>query len=136
MCLLPSPLDIGAVKGIIRIPKKTEERKADDNEPLAALAFKIATDPYVGRLTYLRVYSGAIDAGMTVLNPRTGKKERINRLYQMHANKQNPRERIEAGDICGVVGLKMLLPAIPCVILNIRYPGVYDIPRTGYRCCH
>ncbi|HLO57792.1 MAG TPA: elongation factor G [Bacteroidales bacterium] len=104
--LLPSPLDIPTVKGHNPYTDKTEERKADENEPLTALAFKIATDPYVGRLTYLRVYSGAIDAGMQVLNPRTGKKERINRLYQMHANKQNPRDRIEAGDICGVVGLK------------------------------
>jgi elongation factor G len=104
--LMPSPLDIASVKGHNPYTDKDEERKADDKEPLAALAFKIATDPFVGRLTYLRVYSGAIDAGMQVLNPRTGKKERINRLYQMHANKQNARDRIEAGDICGVVGLK------------------------------
>jgi elongation factor G len=104
--LLPSPLDIDTIKGHNPFTDKTEERKADENEPMVALAFKIATDPFVGRLTYLRVYSGAIDSGMQVLNPRTGKKERINRLYQMHANKQNPRERIEAGDICGVVGLK------------------------------
>jgi elongation factor G len=104
--LLPSPLDIYTVVGHNPYTNKDEERKADEKEPLAALAFKIATDPYVGRLTYLRVYSGTIDAGMQVLNPRTGKKERINRLYQMHANKQNARERIEAGDICGVVGLK------------------------------
>jgi elongation factor G len=104
--LLPSPLDRDTVQGQNPYTDKTEDRKADENAPMAALAFKIATDPYVGRLTYLRVYSGAIDAGMQVLNPRTGKKERINRLYQMHANKQNPRDRIEAGDICGVVGLK------------------------------
>jgi elongation factor G len=104
--LLPSPLDIDTVKGINPFTEKTEERKAEATEPLTALAFKIATDPYVGRLTYLRVYSGAIDSGMQVLNPRTGKKERINRLYQMHANKQNARDRVEAGDICGVVGLK------------------------------
>ncbi|MBN1788895.1 MAG: elongation factor G [Bacteroidales bacterium] len=104
--LMPSPLDIETTKGHNPYTEKIEERKADENEPLAALAFKIATDPFVGRLTYLRVYSGAIDSGMQVLNPRTGKKERINRLYQMHANKQNPRDRIEAGDICGVVGLK------------------------------
>jgi elongation factor G len=104
--LMPSPLDIDTVKGHNPYTEKIEERNAEEKEPLAALAFKIATDPFVGRLTYLRVYSGAIDAGMQVLNPRTGKKERINRLYQMHANKQNARERIEAGDICGVVGLK------------------------------
>jgi elongation factor G len=104
--LLPSPLDIEETTGINPNTEKEETRKADENQPLAALAFKIATDPYVGRLTYVRVYSGAIDAGMQVFNPRTGKKERINRLYQMHANKQHARDRIEAGDICGVVGLK------------------------------
>ncbi len=104
--LMPSPLDIETVKGLNPYTDKEEERKADENEPFAALAFKIATDPYVGRLTYLRIYSGAIDSGMQVYNPRTGKKERINRLYQMHANKQNARDRVEAGDICGVVGLK------------------------------
>jgi len=104
--LLPSPLDIPAVTGTNPYTGNTEERNPDDTEPLVALAFKIATDPFVGRLTYLRVYSGTVDSGMTVLNPRTGKKERINRLYQMHANKQNPKEKIEAGDICGVVGLK------------------------------
>ncbi len=103
---LPSPLDIGAVKGLH--PKTHQEitREPDTSAPLAALAFKIATDPYVGRLVYLRVYSGKLVPGMTVLNPRTGKKDRINRLYQMHANKQNPRDMIEAGDICGAVGLK------------------------------
>ena len=103
---LPSPLEVGAVRGIN--PKTGEEitREPDPKAPLAALAFKIATDPYVGRLVYLRVYSGRLTPGMTVLNPRTGKKDRINRLYQMHANKQNPRDVIEAGDICGAVGLK------------------------------
>jgi elongation factor G len=118
--LLPSPLDIAATEGINPDTDKTELRKADENEPLAALAFKIATDPYVGRLTYLRVYSGAIDAGMQVLNPRTGKKERINRLYQMHANKQNARDRIEAGDICGVVGLKDMVTGD--TICDVKHP--------------
>ncbi len=103
---LPSPIDIGAVKGISPKTHKEITREPDINAPLAALAFKIATDPYVGRLVYLRVYSGKLVPGMTVLNPRTGKKDRINRLYQMHANKQNPRDVIEAGDICGAVGLK------------------------------
>jgi len=118
--LLPSPLDIDTVKGYNPFTDKTEERKADENESMVALAFKIATDPYVGRLTYLRVYSGAIDSGMQVLNPRTGKKERINRLYQMHANKQNPRERIEAGDICGVVGLKEVVTGD--TLCDIKHP--------------
>ena len=139
--LLPSPLDIAATEGINPDTDKTELRKADENEPLAALAFKIATDPYVGRLTYLRVYSGAIDAGMQVLNPRTGKKERINRLYQMHANKQNARDRIEAGDICGVVGLKDMVTGDticdikhPISLLSMTFPepviGVAIEPKT------
>jgi elongation factor G len=118
--LLPSPIDKGVVKGMNPYIDKMVERKPNENEPLAALAFKIATDPFVGRLTYLRVYSGAIDAGISVLNPRTGKKERINRLYQMHANKQNPRNRIEAGDICGVVGLKEV--ATGDTLCDIKHP--------------
>lgn len=106
--LLPGPLDIGPVKGRNPHNDQESERKPDDVEPLAALAFKIATDPYVGRLVFLRIYSGFIEPGMSVLNPRTGRKERINRLYQMHANKQLPKDRIEAGDICAAVGLKDL----------------------------
>ena len=106
--LLPSPLDVGAVKGNHPHTDEAIERNPDSDESLAALAFKIATDPFVGRLAFLRVYSGYLEPGMAVLNPRTGKKDRINRLYQMHANKQNPRDRIEAGDICAVVGLKNL----------------------------
>ena len=103
---LPSPLDSGDVKGINPWTDKEEKRTADVEEPLAALAFKIATDPFVGRLAYIRVYSGKIDAGSQVLNTRTGKKERISRLYQMHSNKQNPKDVIEAGDICAAVGFK------------------------------
>jgi elongation factor G len=107
--LLPSPLDKGDIVGINPHNDKEAIRKVDPKEPLAALAFKIATDPFVGRLVYLRVYSGTLNAGDVVFNPRTGKKERINRLYQMHANKQNPREFIEAGDICAGVGFKDLI---------------------------
>lgn len=118
--LLPSPFDIETTKGHNPYTDKVEERKADENEPLVALAFKIATDPYVGRLTFLRVYSGAIDSGMQVLNPRTGNKERINRLYQMHANKQSARDRIEAGDICGVVGLKDVVTGD--TLCDIKHP--------------
>jgi elongation factor G len=106
VALLPSPLDVGAVYGLNPFIKKEEERNPDAEEPLTALAFKIATDPFVGRLAYLRIYSGVLNAGSQVLNSRTNKKERITRLYQMHANKQNPKERIEAGDICAVVGFK------------------------------
>ncbi|RPJ50961.1 MAG: elongation factor G, partial [Methanobacteriota archaeon] len=118
--LLPSPLDVPPVEGTNPYTGKTEERMPDESEPLVALAFKIATDPYVGRLTYLRVYSGTVNSGMSVLNPRTGKKERINRLYQMHANKQNPRDRIEAGDICGVVGLKEVVTGD--TLCDIKHP--------------
>ncbi len=106
VALLPNPLDVGSVTGENPYINKEEDRYPDPDEPFAALAFKIATDPFVGRLTYLRVYSGTIKAGDQVLNSRTTKKERINRLYQMHANKQNPKEFILAGDICGAVGLK------------------------------
>lgn len=106
VALLPSPIDVGAVSGQNPFIKKEEERNPDSSEALTALAFKIATDPFVGRLAYLRVYSGTLKAGDQVLNSRSNKKERITRLYQMHANKQNPKEMIEAGDICAVVGFK------------------------------
>ena len=103
---LPSPLDKGEVVGTNPWTEKEEKRSADSTQPLAALAFKIATDPFVGRLAYIRVYSGRLEGGITVLNTRTGKKERISRLYQMHSNKQNPKDEIEAGDICAAVGFK------------------------------
>lgn len=103
---LPSPLDIGAVKGTDPDTNEEIERKPDAAAPFTALAFKIATDPFVGRLVFMRVYSGRIDSGSYVFNVRTGRKERISRLYQMHANKQNPKEFIEAGDICAGVGFK------------------------------
>ncbi len=103
---LPSPVDIEAVKGTN--PKTEEEvsRRPTVDDPFCALAFKIATDPFVGRLCFIRVYSGKLDAGSYVLNTRSGEKERISRLYQMHANKQNPVERVEAGDIAAAVGFK------------------------------
>jgi elongation factor G len=103
---LPNPLDKGDVTGVNPVINKEVKRTANVEEPLAALAFKIATDPFVGRLAYMRVYSGKIEAGSQVLNSRTGKKERISRLYQMHSNKQNPKDVIEAGDICAAVGFK------------------------------
>ena len=103
---LPSPLDIEAVKGINPDSEKEELRKPSATEPFAALAFKIMTDPFVGRLAFFRAYSGKLDAGSYVLNVRTGKKERISRILQMHANKQNPIDRIEAGDIGAAVGFK------------------------------
>ena len=106
--LLPSPIDVGAVKGVDPRTQHEEVREPDNNAPLAALAFKIATDPFVGRLAFLRIYSGTLNAGDTILNVRTGKRERVNRLFQMHANKQNPIESISAGDICAGVGFKDL----------------------------
>jgi len=103
---LPSPLDVGAVQGSDPMTHQILTRESDSNAPFAALAFKIATDPFVGRLAYLRVYSGTIHSGATVFNMRTEKRERITRLYQMHANKQNPRDQMEAGEICAAVGFK------------------------------
>jgi elongation factor G len=103
---LPSPVDVDAITGINPDTEKEEVRRPSVNEPFAALAFKIATDPYVGRLAFMRVYSGALDAGSYIYNSRTGNKERISRIYQMHANKQNPVERVEAGDIAAAVGFK------------------------------
>ena len=108
MRYLPSPLDKGAVKGTHPKTGQEIERKPDSNEPYCALVFKIATDPFVGRLAFMRAYSGHLDAGSYVYNTRTGKKERVARLYQMHSNHQNPIEFVEAGDICAAVGFKDL----------------------------
>jgi len=102
---LPSPVDIPPVKGFDDNDKEVE-RKADDKEPVSALAFKIMTDPYVGQLTFLRVYSGVLVSGETVANSVKGKRERIGRLLQMHANERKEITEAEAGDICAAVGLK------------------------------
>ena len=103
---LPSPEDKMAISGINPKTESESQRKPSKDEPFAALAFKIATDPYVGRLAFFRAYSGRLDAGSYVLNNRTGNKERISRIYQMHSNKQNSIEFIEAGDIGAAVGFK------------------------------
>ncbi len=104
---LPSPLDTPTVEGTDpRDPEKVIVRQVDEDEPLCALAFKIATDPYVGRLCFFRVYSGKLEAGSYVYNSRSEKKERISRLFQMHSNKQNPMELINVGDIGAGVGFK------------------------------
>lgn len=108
MRYLPSPLDIGDVKGINPDTEKEEIRKTSVKEPFCGLVFKIATDPFVGRLAYIRAYSGKLDSGSYILNTRSDKKERVARLYQMHSNKQNPIEFVEAGDICAAVGFKEL----------------------------
>jgi elongation factor G len=103
---LPSPYDMPAIVGINPFTEKEEERHPDPNEPFTALAFKIATDPFVGRIAFFRVYSGKLDAGEVVLNSRTDKKERLLRIMLMHANKQNPLKTIEAGEIGAAVGFK------------------------------
>jgi elongation factor G len=103
---LPSPLDVEDVEGVNPKNDKPESRPIDPKAPFSALAFKIATDPYVGRLCFFRVYSGTLESGSYVYNANTGKKERISRIMQMHSNKQNPLDRIEAGDIAAAVGFK------------------------------
>lgn len=106
MELLPSPVDKESIKGINPDTDAEVSRKPDPNEPFAGLAFKIATDPFVGRLCFVRSYSGILESGSYVYNTRSGNKERISRIFQMHANKQNQIERLHAGDIGAVVGFK------------------------------
>lgn len=127
---LPSPLDVSEIIGEHPETHEKISRKPDVSEPLSALCFKIATDPFVGRLAYLRVYSGCLNAGTSVLNNRTGKKERISRLFQMHANKQLPRDLIEAGDICSAVGFKEIrtgdtlsFEKAPILLMPINFPA-------------
>jgi elongation factor G len=105
---LPSPLDIASVVGTNPFTEKEEERHPNPNDHFSALAFKIATDPFVGRIAFFRVYSGTLESGSYIYNASTGKKERIARIMQMHANKQNPLDRIEAGDIGAAVGFKTI----------------------------
>jgi elongation factor G len=138
---LPSPLD---KEGVVGINPKTDEeelRKPDVNEPFAALAFKIATDPFVGRLAFFRAYSGRLNAGSYILNSRSGKKERISRIYQMHSNKQNAIDYIEAGDIGAGVGFKdirtgdtMCDEKHPIVLESMDFPdpviGIAVEPKT------
>ena len=141
MRYLPSPLDKGAVTGTN--PRTGDEisRKPSADEPFCALVFKIATDPFVGRLAFLRAYSGHLDAGSYVYNTRTGKKERVARLYQMHSNHQNPIEFVEAGDICAAVGFKDLrtgdtvcLEEKPITLETMEFPdpviGIAVEPKT------
>ena len=103
---MPSPLDIPAIKGVNPDTEEEDERPADDNAPFSALAFKIATDPFVGRLSFIRVYSGVLNTGTTVLNSTKKQKERIGRILQMHANHREDIECVYSGDIAAVVGLK------------------------------
>ncbi len=108
MRYLPCPLDKGDISGTNPETGAEETRKSEPKEPFCGLVFKIATDPFVGRLAFIRAYSGKLDAGTYVYNTRSDKKERVARLYQMHSNKQNPIEFVEAGDICAAVGFKDL----------------------------
>ncbi|MBT2732649.1 elongation factor G [Carnobacterium sp. ISL-102] len=103
---LPSPLDVAAIQGILPDSEETAERHADDSEPFSALAFKVMTDPYVGRLTFFRVYSGTLQAGSYVQNSTKGKRERVGRILQMHANSRSEIPEVFAGDIAAAVGLK------------------------------
>ena len=103
---MPSPLDIPAIKGVNPKTEQEEERKASDDEPFASLAFKIATDPFVGKLCFFRVYSGTLEAGTSVLNANKNTKERIGRILQMHANHREDIDKVYAGDIAAAVGLK------------------------------
>ncbi|TLF24928.1 MAG: elongation factor G, partial [Spiroplasma sp. WSS] len=103
---LPSPLDVPAIKGILPVSSKEVERHSSDEEPFSALAFKIMTDPFVGRLTFFRVYSGTLESGSYVLNSTKEKKERVGRILQMHANSRAEIKKVYAGDIAAIVGLK------------------------------
>ena len=145
---LPSPLDKEGIEGIHPDDAELLEedqtkilRRPDVKEPFAALAFKIATDPFVGRLAFFRAYSGRLDAGSYVLNTRSGNKERISRIYQMHANKQNPIEFIEAGDIGAAVGFKDIKTGdtlcdekSPIILESMKFPepviGIAIEPKT------
>jgi elongation factor G len=126
---LPSPLDVPPIEGVKPDKDEVVQRKADDNEPFAALAFKLATDKHVGHLTYFRVYSGSAKTGDQVLNSATGRKERIGRLLQMHANKRQDINEVYAGDIAAAVGLKGLAtgqtlckPQHPVLLEPIDFP--------------
>ena len=141
MEILPSPLDVEAITGTNPNTEAEESRKPDASEPFAALAFKIATDPYVGRLCFTRAYSGTLEQGTFVNNSRTGKKERISRIYQMHSNKQNQIDRLQAGDIAALVGFKDIRTGdtlcdlnAPIVLESMDFPdpviGIAVEPKT------
>ncbi len=121
---LPSPYDMPAVSGMNPFTEKEEFRHPDPNEPFTAYAFKIATDPFVGRIAFFRVYSGQLDAGEVVLNTRTDKKERLLRIMLMHANKQNPLKHIEAGEIAAAVGFKDIRTGD--TLCDIKHPLVLE----------
>lgn len=126
---MPSPLDIPAIKGVLPDSQEESERKADDSEPFSALAFKIMTDPYVGKLAFFRVYSGVLQSGSYVYNSTKGKKERIGRILQMHANHREDIEQVYAGDIAAAVGLKdtttgdtLCIQDKPIILESMEFP--------------
>ena len=121
---MPSPLDIPAIKGVNPDTEEEDERPADDNAPFSALAFKIATDPFVGRLSFIRVYSGVLNTGTTVLNSTKKQKERIGRILQMHANHREDIECVYSGDIAAVVGLKT--PTTGDTLCDDKHPIILE----------
>ena len=141
MEILPSPVDTEAIKGTNPKTDSEESRKPNTDEPFASLAFKIATDPYVGRLCFTRAYSGVLQSGSYVLNTRTNKKERISRIFQMHANKQNQIDQLQAGDIAALAGFKdirtgdtLCAENAPIVLESMDFPdpviGIAVEPKT------
>src|SRR2546430_2514172 len=138
---LPSPIDVPPVEGVNPEDDQTVLRRAADDQPFSALAFKIMSDPFVGHVTYIRVYSGVLKSGSYVLNSAKGSRERISRLLQMHANKREEIDEIYAGDICACVGLKSVNTGDtlcdenkPIILENIAFPtpvmSVAIEPRT------
>jgi len=141
MEILPSPIDTEAIKGTNPRTEAEETRKPSVDEPFASLAFKIATDPYVGRLCFTRAYSGVLESGSYVLNTRTNKKERISRIFQMHANKQNQIDQLQSGDIAALAGFKdirtgdtLCSESSPIVLESMDFPdpviGIAIEPKT------
>jgi len=106
---LPAPTDVGSVRGLAEASEDEKLRSADDDEPFSALAFKIATDPFVGTLTFFRVYSGTLRAAEVVYNSNKGKRERVGRIVQMHANSREEVKEVRAGDIAAAIGLKSVV---------------------------
>ena len=133
---LPAPTDVPPIEG--KNPSgETEERSAEEDAPFTALAFKLMSDPYVGHLTFLRVYSGCLSSGETVLNVNKGRKEKIGRLLKMHANQREEIKEMRAGDIVAVVGLKNTTTGDSlCDPQGPSSAGIAGYPGAGYLDCH
>ena len=129
---MPSPLDIPPIKGVNPDTKEEEERKAGDNEPFSALAFKIMTDPFVGKLCFFRVYSGSITTGSSIINSTKDTKERLGRILRMHANHREDIEEVYTGDIVDAVGLKNITTGDSlCVEKAVSYTHL-DVYKRQY----